>query len=171
MATTRTMGTTNTVPTFSRTVDFVVAGDDFDTQRMRVDADALTAAIRGTGSDAQATYRIAGAEVFVQTKHRPLGQYGANKPSAACRLQFRREDGQLDTINTKLEFSVPNGMSGQVVNADGTDGGFQPSSELTARMAAVALAVVLQAVLGPSAASFEDSLKRGLLAGIALVGA
>lgn len=171
MATTRTMGTHSTVPTFSRTVDFVVAGDDFDTQRMRVDADALTSAIVGTGEGAQSAYRIAGAEVFVQTKHRPLGQYGANKPNVACRLQFRREDGQLDTINAKVELSVPNGMSGQVVNADGTDGGYAASSEITARMAAVALAIVVQAVLGPSATSFEDSLKRGLLAGIALVGA
>lgn len=171
MATSRSMGLNMSLPTFTRTVSATVAGDDFDQQRMRFDADELNAALLGSGDSAlNGIIAVSAAEVFVATKHRPLGQKGANRPTVNSRLQFVREDGKIDTLNCQVGFTVENGLTAQEMTASGR-GSYVNSSTYIAQWGEAALCLALQSILGPSATSVTESLKRGLFQGIVLIGA
>lgn len=177
MATSRTLGTVVTLPTFSRTAAFSVAGDDMSQQRLSVDPDVLTDAMRNASAVSPATpdlaFQIGEADIIIAGNHRPLGQKGHNKPGVKTRLKFLQADGSVKLLTCEINFSVDNMLQAHTVDpSTGAIGDYSASSDLVAMAGEAALALSLNAMLNPtgSASSTRAALKllfRGIVDGAA----
>jgi len=170
MATSHTMGINiSTLPVFeaTNTVTAMVGGDDFGTQRFKFDVDEVNSAMRAEYTSGISL--ASGVEAFVNTKHRPLGQKGANKPQVLVRVQFKDQNNQIQTLTCSLGFSVENGLSA-MEDVAGTKTDYVQSSTYDAQWGEFAAAVALQIALS-SETTLRTALKKGLFNGVVLAGA